>query len=540
LDSVVNQTFKDIEILLINDGSTDGSDLKCLEWAKKDSRIVYVSKMNEGLGSTRNCGLRLARFDCVAFLDSDDWWDISFLEKMYASATEHDADMVCCDHFAVIEKEGVPQSSEHRKDPLMFCYAHDRKHGARSILRIISNAAWGKLYKKELFIKNCVFFPNTYCEDAAVMPYLISLCERISFVKEPLQFYLINRAGSILNTLSASKTMVDSLRYVRNLFAEKAKAKEYHNALKWHAYEHIHIVERLASALGRAQDEAPRREILEELYDFADACYPADVSACHIVGSYNLRRSVGFAAPTLEKNRCHYMNGSIISMFSPPVGEKVSHPNEFREFWLNADLEKSMIGAMNARNGDEYIFVDFLEERFDIAFCRGTYFTLSEAFEEVRDAFPLEYTRIGRFDPTVGALWKEKCDRFIDFLKREFAPSRIVLVKMYLSECLGEYEKEREFDDIENIRRTNALLSRYYDYFEQRMRGAHIVECAGFRTFFTDAAFPFGAFPHHLNVGFYSELGETLRNVVFGGDCERHVGTVNDSKAQNQNYEVTA
>ena len=83
MESVLSQSYRDLEILLINDGSTDGTGALCEEFAKRDSRIIYVEKQNEGQAAARNMGIRMARGEYLTFLDADDWIDSDMFEKMY-------------------------------------------------------------------------------------------------------------------------------------------------------------------------------------------------------------------------------------------------------------------------------------------------------------------------------------------------------------------------------------------------------------------------------------------------------------------------
>ena len=82
LESIIGQTYTDLEIILLNDGSTDGTDSKCLFWKQRDPRIIYISKNNEGLGSTRNRGLEVANGEYICFVDTDDWLERDCIEKM--------------------------------------------------------------------------------------------------------------------------------------------------------------------------------------------------------------------------------------------------------------------------------------------------------------------------------------------------------------------------------------------------------------------------------------------------------------------------
>ena len=99
LDSMIQQTFTDIEIICMDDGSTDGSEKKCVEWKAKDSRIRYIDKKREGVFIARNIGVEQAKGKYLLFIDSDDWIDQTYVEKLYQKAVETDADIVECDFW---------------------------------------------------------------------------------------------------------------------------------------------------------------------------------------------------------------------------------------------------------------------------------------------------------------------------------------------------------------------------------------------------------------------------------------------------------
>ena len=91
LDSLINQTLKDIEIICINDGSTDNSSEILKEYAKKDSRIIIINQNNQGISVARNNGMNKAKGKYIGFVDSDDWVDLDFFEKLYKAAEKHNA-----------------------------------------------------------------------------------------------------------------------------------------------------------------------------------------------------------------------------------------------------------------------------------------------------------------------------------------------------------------------------------------------------------------------------------------------------------------
>ena len=101
LISIINQTYKNIEIILIDDGSTDKSGKICDEYAKKDSRIIVIHKENGGVSSARNAGLRIAKGAYIGFVDPDDWIAEDMYEVLYSNAKKYDADVSVCKYKIV-------------------------------------------------------------------------------------------------------------------------------------------------------------------------------------------------------------------------------------------------------------------------------------------------------------------------------------------------------------------------------------------------------------------------------------------------------
>ena len=125
LDSIVNQTLKDIEIILINDGSTDGSAEICQEYLC-DSRVTYYHKTNEGLAAARDDGMQKATGEYIGFVDSDDWLEADMYEKMYNAAKSTDSDVVFCNW--------ITNNDSHRYSPQMECGYYDREKIKKYVL----------------------------------------------------------------------------------------------------------------------------------------------------------------------------------------------------------------------------------------------------------------------------------------------------------------------------------------------------------------------------------------------------------------------
>ena len=191
LDSLVHQTMKDIEIIIVNDGSPDNSENIINKYKKKYSNIVSLKKENGGLSSARNYGIKYAHGDYIAFLDSDDYIALDMYEKMYLKAQEQDYDLVVCDINYVYNEKTIRVSSGIKAD------TDDIKKAYISI----HPAAWNKLFKKELFNYDVLFKKDVWFEDVEFIYRLLPYIKKIGVIHEPFNQY-VQREGSITNTVN--------------------------------------------------------------------------------------------------------------------------------------------------------------------------------------------------------------------------------------------------------------------------------------------------------------------------------------------------
>ena len=115
IDSIINQTFKNIEIILVNDGSPDNCPKICEEYKNKDNRIIIINQENQGLSVARNSGIRIARGQYLVFIDSDDYIEEDMIEYLYEGIVKYDVDISCCGYVAVYDngiKEKITVPSE--------------------------------------------------------------------------------------------------------------------------------------------------------------------------------------------------------------------------------------------------------------------------------------------------------------------------------------------------------------------------------------------------------------------------------------------
>lgn len=194
VESIRRQTYHNLEIILINDGSTDSSLDICMEYKRKDNRIQVINKVNGGLSSARNKGIECAKGDYYLFVDSDDFISDKMVEVMIHKAQENNADIVCCnydfydDYSNFIKEHPINinsdeiYSSKQAQDRLLYngffrCYA------------------WNKLYKAQLFKKIRYPIGKLY-EDIYTTYSLFEVSDRIVFITDSLYHYRF-RTGSI-------------------------------------------------------------------------------------------------------------------------------------------------------------------------------------------------------------------------------------------------------------------------------------------------------------------------------------------------------
>jgi len=184
LDSVINQTIKNIEIICVNDGSSDDSEDICLEYAKKDSRILYFKKENGGLSDARNFGLSKSSGEFIYFFDSDDWISEDYLQGFYDSLQGNDADFAYNDSVT-----NVYNGKNSFSTPKIKLKAGVYKANAK-ILDNIRTTAWSKMYRKEFFLSTGVLFEKgLWVEDHLFMQMIKPFIKKIAISKTGTYFY---------------------------------------------------------------------------------------------------------------------------------------------------------------------------------------------------------------------------------------------------------------------------------------------------------------------------------------------------------------
>lgn len=186
LNSILEQSFGDFELLIIDDGSTDGTEMICDDYAKMDSRVTVYHQENSGISASRELGIQMAKGEYSIHADSDDWMEKGMLEALYSKALSSEADVVVCDFYV----DG-PSSVYTKQQPS----ALNNVSIIRDILmgRMIGST-WNKLVKHDLYCKFDIHFPKdiNYCEDACTMINLLLNTNSIAYLSEAYYHYVIN------------------------------------------------------------------------------------------------------------------------------------------------------------------------------------------------------------------------------------------------------------------------------------------------------------------------------------------------------------
>ena len=194
LESICNQTYQNIEIITVNDGSKDDSLNILKKWKKKDSRITIIDKENGGLSSARNAGIEKATGKYIMFIDSDDFADKKFIEILYTNLKKYNKKISICNRYYYYE-DGKKYLRFKDNNSIINM---DLEEAFLNLLNFINfdMSAWAKLYARELF--NDIRFPEKkLSEDYYIMYKLFDKTDGVVYTSKPLLYYLQQRKGSI-------------------------------------------------------------------------------------------------------------------------------------------------------------------------------------------------------------------------------------------------------------------------------------------------------------------------------------------------------
>lgn len=261
IESVLKQTYTNLQIILVDDGSPDNCGKICDEYAKKDSRIEVIHKANGGLSDARNVGISKAKGRYIGFVDSDDYIKENMYEILLNLIKKYDADVSICNLYDVIDGNE---------------YIRNKENGIREYSRLdilkevlldknIQSYAWNKLYKKELFDEVKYPIGKKY-EDIGTTFYIFEKCNKIVVTSEP-EYYYLKRSDSLVNNVTES-TVFDYMELIlqRYLYI-------YDNIKELKQYNDYYLVRTLLTANNDIKElkqiEEKTKQKYNELYNIS-------------------------------------------------------------------------------------------------------------------------------------------------------------------------------------------------------------------------------------------------------------------------------
>ena len=497
LDSVCNQTLTDIEIICINDGSTDNS-LKILnEYSSKDSRIKVIDKENGGQATARNIGIKEAQGEYIAFVDSDDFIEATMFEKLYSKAKENRLDLVMC-KIATYDN----QTKEIKDNVWYFMLGVFRDFekeifnhkDTKEFTCNIAVTPYNKIYKTSLLKDNSILFPEGLIfEDEKFFFDTYLRARKVSLVDEFLYYYRVNRKGSTVDISKENdySDIIPISKQIRNTFKETGNYEEYKYLLN-NRLIHLQLA-RFTETSPKYKEKffnSMKDDLTEVLKDKElESNLESDVKlrVSKILNSNNLQEFEKldedkiFSVVMACYNTGNYLDETINSL----IGQSFSFGSNIQLILVDdgstdntreicekyVDLYPDNIiylhqenkGQGAARNlGLKYVrgkYVNFLDS--DDKFSGNTFYSVYEFFEKNYDKIDIVATPIFFFDKASGQHilnYKFEEDRIIDLNEDWDCPQLSSSSAFFKKELFDKYEFKEDLVNSEDSLMINQML----------------------------------------------------------------------------------
>ena len=497
LDSVTNQTLEDMEIICIDDGSTDNSPHILKEYSKKDKRIKIITKENGGQATARNLGIKEAQGEYIAFVDSDDFIEPTMFEKLYTKAKDNNLDIAMC-KIATYDNQ-----TEEIKDNVWYYMLGVFRDFEKDIFNHkdtkeftchIAVTPYNKIYKTTLLKENNILFPEGLIfEDEKFFYDTYLRAKRVSIVDEFLYYYRINRKGSTVDTIKDNdfSDIVPISKLIRETFKETDNYEDYKILLS-NRFIHLQLARFTQTSQKYKENffnllKSDLGEVLADrtIYDNLESDVKLRVDK--IINSENLNEfekldedkvfSVVMACYNAENHLDETINsllgqsfsfGSNIQLILVDDGSTdktaeicLKYQNQYPDNIIYLYQENQGQGA--ARNfGLKYVkgkYINFLDS--DDKFSGNTFYSVYEFFEKHYDEIDFVSVPIFFFDKAVGQHplnYKFEEDKIIDLNKNWDYPQLSSSSAFFKKELFDNYSFKTDFVNSEDSLMINKML----------------------------------------------------------------------------------
>lgn len=500
VNSILNQTYDNIELILVDDGSTDSSLDICKKWQKQDQRVKVLSQENQGQGPARNYGVREAQGEWISFVDSDDWVEFNYVEMLLHAATSQNANMAKCNYTQIRIKSGGGKTSSFFSS---IGYPRDDKYA------LVESACWicNLIIKKSVLIEFGIEQPACKGQDTAVGLTMCLCAKKIAFVENSLYYYRKERDGATTTGAESKRDEVAS-KVIPWVVGELQRCK------LWNINDEIiqryiaHIMTLPLFGGWLSLDKYNYQRLRDMYYNAYYKTLGRENITIASFGSWNITETTKKMPFIQDMDYAYNFSGmiSLMNKCNSPV--YYHHRNAYRRKMIDKDVFSKLWDCFDEKCPD-YLLLDFVEERNDVIRMNSGYITKSIALSQA--GVQLSDNDLVKFGTE--EWWNLWCLSFTDFVGtiQKYLPlNKVVLVKHYLVERYGTVQYSHEYVEIDEIHKINSILSKCYNYAESLMLEAMVIDYSKDDRYITDEKYEYGVEPYYINSLINERVGESV------------------------------
>ena len=475
LESVCNQTYSNLEIIIIYDRSLDHTLEICQKWAEKDKRIrILVNDERKGLGSARNMGLKCASGKYIAYLDSDDWYSLDCIKTLFDIIEQTRANYVAFAGVYWVEENDIEVKLKHT----IPAGTYESDIEKEIILLKDTPAVWKKMYDRNWLISNQLFEPEIYhYEDWGYNLPLVLCASKIVLVSGAGVYYRVNREGSLSNDnmVKIISDFKNSIEFgIKELEKRSILYKYRISVMLYFIYNYIirkeiAVIDNNKEAIDLL--EKIKNEITEKVMG---GKYFYNNRKCIVFGSLScwwIAQRTGILKTDIK----YYGFSSIISAMTSVEINNIIHKNKFRENQVIQDVEGQFYKEMVKLDEKKILFIDFMEERHNLITDLKNFITESDAYCEIENKEKRDTLKIIVGSMEFYELWEQKCKRLICLLQTKKDLLEIFLIKSRLSLLYGNLDKKRKYPKQKEIEQLNFIIMKLEELFISYCKKENII-----------------------------------------------------------------